>query len=188
MTRIEEADSWIGQTAVDDTGEQVGMISEIWVDDVTGRPAWASVMGPALGAREALVPLAGAVALGGGRQFAYTKEQIAAAPQVAEGGRLDEEGKEQLCAHYGTAAADAAPGGRGDSWFDRMEEMTVGGGAPSAPPAGPAAEKPGKGRRFQRRPGRKDRKAGRRLGRRSAAPDQQLAAQAVEPDELPLPG
>ena len=186
MTHIEEADSWIGQTAVDDTGEQVGMISEIWVDDVTGRPAWASVMGPALGAREVLVPLAGAVALGGGHRFAYTKEQIAAAPQVAEGGRLDEEGKEQLCAHYGTA--DAGPGDREDSWFDRVEEMTGGAGAPSAPPAGPGAEKPGKGRRFQRRPGRKDQKAGRRLGRRSAAPDQPLAPHPVEPDELPLSG
>jgi len=186
MTSIEEADSWIGRTAVDDTGEQVGMISEIWVDDASGQPAWASVTGPALGAREALVPLAGAVALGGGVQFPYTREEIVDAPQVADEGRLDLGEKEQLCAYYGTA--DAGPPARPASWVDRIDEMIDPSGAPPSPPTGFDPAAPKKGRRSQRTPGRPDRKAGRRFGRKAAAPDQPPVDHLLERDEVPIRG
>lgn len=189
MTSIEEADSWIGRTAVDDTGEQVGMISQIWVDDASGRPAWASVTGPALGVREALVPLAGAVPLGGGVQFPYTREEIVDAPQVADEGRLDLDEKERLCAYYGTADTDAGPPARPASWVDRIDDMIDPAGTPTSPPTGFDPAAPAKGRRFQRRPGRPDRrKAGRRFGREPAAPDQPLVDHRMEPDEVPIRG
>lgn len=188
MTSIEEADSWIGRTAVDDTGEQVGMISQIWVDDASGRPAWASVSGPALGAREAVVPLAGAVALGGGVQFRSTREEIVDAPQVADDGRLDLEEKERLCAHYGTADnAEAGPPDRTASWADRIHDMTDP-GAPASPPTGFDPAAPKKGSRFQRKPRRPDPKVGRRFGRKPAATDQPLLDDRMEPDEVPLRG
>ena len=185
MTSIEEADSWIGRTAVDDTGEQVGMISQIWVDDASGRPAWASVTGPALGVREALVPLAGAVALGGGVQFPYTREEIVDAPQVADEGRLDLDEKEQLCAYYGTADADAGPPARPASWVDRIDEMIDPAAVPTSPPTGFDAAAPKRGRR---KPGRSEGRTGRRFGRKPAAPEQPLVDDRMEPDEVPIRG
>jgi hypothetical protein len=190
MTSIEEADSWIGRTAIDDSGEQIGMISQIWVDDASGRPEWASIMGPAIGAREALVPLAGAVAVGSGRQFAFTKAEIVDAPAVAADGRLELEEKEQLCSYYGPAA-DGASSVRDASWAGRMEDVV--GSAPASGPSSPtspsASEVPGgpPGRhRFSRRPARSEQKPGRRFGRSRAASAPPL--EAMEPDEVPIGG
>ena len=193
MTSIEEADFWIGRTAIDDTGEQIGMISQIWVDDASGQPAWASVTGGALGMREALVSLSGTVPLGGGVQFAYSKAQILAAPRAGADGRLDEEETERLCDHYGTTAADAGAPARAASWMDRMEGSitrdpssgTAPAGAGTAPAPAPAPEK---ARRLRRKPAGPEKKAGRRFGRKSASSDQARPAsmEPMEPDEVPV--
>ena len=190
MTSIEEADAWIGQTAIDDTGEQIGLITQIWVDDVSGRPEWASVRLPALGAEEALVPLAGTRALGSGRQFAYTKEEIVDAPPVAQDGTLGREEIEQLTSHYGPPAADVATPAREASWADRMEAQLRGGRAmpPTPPREADADEGPRKAGRFGRKPARSGQpKATRRFGRKAAATGRP-ASPPVEPDEIPILG
>lgn len=122
MTSIEEADSWIGRTAVDSAGEQIGLITKIWVDDASGQPALASVKA-GLGGREALVPLAGTTPVGGGRQLTYSKEQIVAAPRPAQGDRLTAGEMERAFAYYGPldTQADAATSVTG--WTDRYEDM-----------------------------------------------------------------
>ena len=194
MTSIQEADAWIGRTAIDDTGEQIGLISQIWVDDTSGLPEWASVRGATLGAREAFVPLAGAAPLGSGVQFTYTKEEVVDAPHVAQDGRLAAEEKERLTSYYGTPAADAHPPARSASWADRIDALIP--AAPgrqhtsSAAGADPAAA-PREGRRFGRKPARAekaDNKAGRRFGRKSKGSDQAPASHPVEPDEVPIGG
>lgn len=190
MTSIEEADAWIGQTAIDDTGEQIGLITQIWVDDMSGQPEWASVRLPVLGAEEALVPLAGTRALGSGRQFAYTKQEIVDAPPVAQDGTLGREEMERLAAHYGTPAADVAPPAREASWADRMEAQIRGGrGARPTPPGeADADDRPRKAGRFGRKPARSDQpKAPRRFGRKAAA-TARPASPPVEPDEIPILG
>jgi len=152
MTSIEAADAWIGRTAIDDTGEQIGLISQIWVDDASGHPAWASVRGTGLAGREAFVPLSGAAPLGSGVQFTYTKEEVIDAPQVVQDGRLTVEGKEQLTSYYGAPTADARPPARSDSWADRIDATRPSPGQrPPSSPAGPDTEANGKGRRFGRK-------------------------------------
>lgn len=191
MTTVEEADAWIGQTAIDDTGEQIGLITQIWVDDASGRPEWASVRVPALGLREALVPLAGTTALGSGRRFAYTKDEIVDAPHVAQDGTLGREEMEQLTSYYGTSAADVAPPAREASWADRMEAQVMGGTAMPPTPAGKADadDRPRKAGRFGRKPARSDQpKAARRFGRRAATNGRPPATVPLEPDEIPIPG
>ncbi len=198
MTSIQEADAWIGRTAVDDTGEQIGLISQIWVDDTSGQAEWASVRGTALKAREAFVPLPGAAPLGSGVQFAYTKEEVVDAPHVAQDGRLGAEEKERLTSYYGTPAPQ--PPARSASWADRIDALipTAPGRDHTSSPAGadPAAA-PREGRRFGRKPARADKpartvkadkKAGRRFGRKPSAPDQAPAGHPVEPDEVPVGG
>lgn len=125
MTSIEEADSWIGRTAVDTTGEQIGSITQIWVGDASGDPEWASLKVIGLRGREALVPLAGNDAYGGARRFAYSKEDIVDAPHAAEDGSLSAADIESLAQYYG--APDTHPDSRPASWVDRMEDAADGG-------------------------------------------------------------
>lgn len=191
MTSIEEADAWIGQTAIDDTGEQIGLVSQIWVDDVSGRPEWASVSVAVLGMGEVLVPLAGTMALGSGRQFAFTKEEIVDAPRVAQDGTLGREEIEQLTAYYGTPAADVAPPAREASWADRMEAQIRGGrpAQPIPPREADAEDGPRKASRFGRKPARAAQpKAGRRFGRKAASTGRPPASVPLEPDEIPISG
>jgi len=116
MISIEEADTWIGCTAVDNTGEQFGLITQIWVDDASGEPEWASVRCIGLGGREALVPLAGAANLIGGRQFAYSKDQIFDAPHASQDGHLPAADKDHVASYYAETgpAVVASP----SSWAD----------------------------------------------------------------------
>ncbi len=197
MTSIQEADAWIGRTAIDDTGEQIGLISQIWVDDTSGRAEWASVRGATLAGREAFVPLAGAATLGSGVQFTYTKEEVVDAPQVGQDGSLGAEEKEGLIAYYGVTAADTQPPARSDSWADRIDALIPGpsGREHASSPAGadPAAA-PREVRRFGRKPGKPgkaekgEKKAGRRFGRKSKGSDQAPAGHPLEPDEVPIGG
>jgi len=217
MTSIEAADAWIGRTAIDDTGEQIGLISQIWVDDTSGQPAWASVRGTALAGREAFVPLAGAAPLGSGVQFTSTKEEVVMAPQVAQDGRLSVEGKEQLTSYYGAPTADARPPARSDSWADRIDATRAPSGqGPTSPPAGAdlteaprkrrrlgrtsGADEAGKATRSERAEKKADEKAGdqaekdagtkrgRRFGRSSRASDEMPVGVPPELRELGVTG
>lgn len=179
MTSIEQADTWIGRTAVDYTGEQIGLVTQIWVDDTSGQPEWASVRGSAL-RRQVVVPLAGGTPYGGGVQFAYSKEAIMDAPHSAQEDRLGRDDMDRLSSHYGAPRVD--PDAESATWVDRLDDAADGatvreitqllGSDHSAPPT-KAAAAPKAGRRF----GRKDApseaaaapKAGRRF-RRKAAP------------------
>ena len=182
MTSIEEAQSWIGRTALDSTGEQFGIITQIWVDDASGQAEWASVKGPALRRREALVPLAGNGAFGSGRRFAYTKEEIVDSPDGAENGLLPVADKERLSAYYGDPVPDQDPGP--ETWVGRMEDAADGatvreitallGGAPSPAPEDPATGKVS--RRRRRKPASSESKA-KRLFRRSASTTEEQPAE-----------
>lgn len=193
MTSIQEADAWIGRTAIDDTGEQFGLISQIWVDDSSGQAEWASVRGATLGAREAFVPLAGAAVLGSGVQFTSTKDEVLKAPHVAQDGRLEAEEMDQLTSYYGVQSADAQAPARSASWVDRIDGLipaSSGRGRASSPAGdGPAAAR-SEGRRFGRKPGKpaKAEKSGGRFGRKSKGPDQAPVNHPVEPDEVPIAG
>lgn len=200
MTSIQEADAWIGRTAIDDTGEQIGLISQIWVDDASGQAEWASIRGATLGAREAFLPLAGAAVLGSGVQFTSTKEEVIKAPHVAQDGRLGAEEMEQLTSYYGTQAAEAQAPARSASWADRIDGLI-----PTAPARGRSSSPAGaggaaarrEGGRFGRKPGKPETaekaekagdKAGRRFGRKSKGTDQAAANDPVDPDELSIAG
>lgn len=135
MTTIEEADTWIGRTAVDSTGVQMGMVSKIWVDDASGEPEWASVKS-SYGGQEALVPLRGSAPLGGGHQFAYSKEQIGDSPLAAQDGHLEVQDMERASSYYGTIESMTMETG----WVDRATDASVPvNRTASAPPAPPAA-------------------------------------------------
>ena len=175
MTSIEEADEWVGRTAVDNTGEQIGMISQIWVDDTSGQPEWASVRCIGRGEREVLIPLAGVVGLGGGRQFAYGKEQVLDAPPLDQNGSLSPNDLDRISAYYSDPGTGASMAPTTPGWIQLAD-------APR-PPVPDFLRPPA---RAEARPVAKQ--ARRRFGRKPAASDNGMTHMPMQPDEMPAGG
>ncbi len=201
MTTIEEADSWIGRTALDSTGEQIGMVTQIWVDDASGQPEWASLSRGVLRGRTVVVPLAGSAGLGSGRQFAYSKEQILDAPAVAPDGHLAAADTDRIADYYGGVEGEQATAPASANWTDRVgdasEQLRQRGTAPVGDSSREAPAEPKAKRSFGRKAAPSEPKAGRRFGRRGgkASADQapaeappELAEAISGHDEVPVGG
>ena len=101
MSQMTEAYQWQGRTAVDGDGEKLGKISEIYLDQATGKPEWATVHTGLFGMRSHFVPLAGAEPAGEDVRVPVTKAQVNDAPSVDPDGELSEGEEQRLFEHYG---------------------------------------------------------------------------------------
>ncbi|MEV5607379.1 PRC and DUF2382 domain-containing protein [Streptomyces sp. NPDC052225] len=102
-------DALVGLTAYDRTGEKIGSVERVYVDDTTGKPDWATVKTGLFGMKETFVPLSGATRKDNRLQVAYTKEAVKDAPRVDADQHLDESEERELYAHYGMARTTPAP-------------------------------------------------------------------------------
>jgi uncharacterized protein (TIGR02271 family) len=96
--------SWIGRNAIDSSGDKIGKITEIYLDDQTGQPEWLTAKTGLFGTRSSFVPLAGAAPTGDDVQVQYTKDQVKDAPNVDEDGHISEAEEAELYRHYGITA------------------------------------------------------------------------------------
>jgi len=96
-----------GVTVRDRTGDKLGKVSQIYLDDTTGQPAWVTVRTGLFGARESFVPLAAAVAQGDELVVDTDKDTVSSAPQVDADGDLSDEQEAELYRYYGTTAFSA---------------------------------------------------------------------------------
>jgi uncharacterized protein (TIGR02271 family) len=144
MQEMTEAYRWQGRTIVGSEGEKIGTIKEIYEDQATGKPEWATVSGGFLGMKSHFVPLAGASPSGEDVQVPVTKDQVKGAPGVDPDGDLSEQDEQLLFEHYGvpytsegsTTAEDAPRGeragrtasdrGSDDAMTRSEEELRVG--------------------------------------------------------------
>ena len=101
MNSVAEAEAWIGRTAVDSEGEKIGKVTQIWVDDQSGQPEWASLKTGMFGSNETFVPLAGATPSGDSLRIAHSKAKVSDAPRIDEDGHLEPEDEERLYSYYG---------------------------------------------------------------------------------------
>ena len=101
MLTTEQARDLIGATAVDSTGDKVGKVGQIYLDDQSGQPEWVSVHTGLFGTSESLVPLEGATTTHDGLQLGYAKALIKDAPSVDADQHLSPEEEQRLYAHYG---------------------------------------------------------------------------------------
>lgn len=69
---------WIERTVVDSSGDEIGTIDAIYLDDETGDPAWIAVKTGRISSRIAFVPLDGASRAGDCLQVSVTKKQARA--------------------------------------------------------------------------------------------------------------
>lgn len=91
----------IGRQAYDTRGEKIGKIGQVYVDDRSGTPTWATVHTGLFGMKESFVPLQGADVKGGDVALPVAKEQVKDAPHVGETNEhLDAREEQALLRHY----------------------------------------------------------------------------------------
>ena len=105
--RSESISEYIGRTLSDDTGNPVGVIGALFLDDVTGQPAWLTVNTGDAGSAESLVPVAGASATDAGLAVPVSAETIRNAPRIdLDQGPLSTAEEADLYRYYGIQYTD----------------------------------------------------------------------------------
>jgi uncharacterized protein (TIGR02271 family) len=91
----------IGATAYDRDGDKIGKVNQVYVDDNTGRPLWASVNTGLFGTSETLVPLEDATWDGDRLRIGYEKAFVKDAPRVEIDGAISPSEQDTLWQYYG---------------------------------------------------------------------------------------
>ncbi len=124
----------IGTTAVDADGDKIGKISEVYLDDETGRPEWATVHTGLFGTKETFVPLAQADLSGDTLRFPYDKAKVKDAPKVDTDGHLSPQEEQELYRYYGLGSGQ----GTTDTTVGRVDTDTTTTGTAGMAAAGTA--------------------------------------------------
>ena len=107
---FDDVPNWRGRDVIDQNGLAVGTITDLYVDDATGRPEWAAVKSGVFSHRVTFVPLSQAVLHGLRVQVPYLQGHIHEAPNIEPDGHLSAEEEARLYQHYGLEYSSVAPG------------------------------------------------------------------------------
>jgi uncharacterized protein (TIGR02271 family) len=99
--RIDTVQGWQDRTMVDPAGNKLGRIADIYLDEETGQPEWATVASGLFGTKQNFVPLAHAEAMGDSVQVPYDKDRVKSAPGIQAEGELSQDEEAALYRHYG---------------------------------------------------------------------------------------
>jgi uncharacterized protein (TIGR02271 family) len=98
---LENVSNWQGRTLVDRDGDKVGSISDIYIDEQSGRPEWALVNTGLFGTKHSFVPISSASEQADQVAVPFEKSQIKNAPTIEPDGALSESEESELYRHYG---------------------------------------------------------------------------------------
>ena len=90
-----------GGNVIDNDGNKVGSVGQIYVDDQTNNPSWVTVNTGLFGSNESFAPLQGASLEGNDVRIGHDKAKVKDAPNVAPDGHLSEEEEAKLYQYYG---------------------------------------------------------------------------------------
>ena len=88
-------------TAYDSSGEKIGKVGQLYLDDRSSEPTWITVSTGLFGLSQSFVPLQGARFDGDDIRLAYDKEQVKKAPRIDPDGHLEGGHEAELFRHYG---------------------------------------------------------------------------------------
>ena len=113
MIDKELLDRFYGAVVYDSSGDKIGKLSTVYLDDRTDEPTFATVSTSLLGTSESFVPLRDARFDGSDIRVEFTKDQIKDAPSVEAGRDLTPDEADRLYEYYqldggGTDAAGSA--------------------------------------------------------------------------------
>ena len=124
------------------SGDKIGSIGQIYVDESTGEPSWVTLRTGFFGMSESFVPLEGATDNGKDIMVNYDKDTVKDAPRIDADRQLSPDEEETLYAHYGMTSGSGGPGqgpgpglgpGQEGAYVrhqDRRSDDRVGGAAP----------------------------------------------------------
>ena len=101
MADMTEAYEWRGRTVVDNDGDKIGKMDEIYLDAETGQPEWGLINTGLFGSKSTFIPLAGAAPQGEDVKVAHDKATVKDAPGIDPDGELSHEEEAELYSHYG---------------------------------------------------------------------------------------
>jgi uncharacterized protein (TIGR02271 family) len=107
MIGTEHLQTIVGSHAVDNDGDKLGKIGNVYLDDRTGEPAWATVNTGLFGTKESFVPLADARMEGDTLVVPYDKAQVKDAPKVDDDGHIGDDEQAELYRYYGLAGVSS---------------------------------------------------------------------------------
>lgn len=131
MITTNEIDRLQGATGYGSDGEKIGKVDQVFLDDETEQPTWATVDTGLFGSSTSFVPLEGAVLDGDDLRFAYDKERIKDSPRFDVEEHIGRADEEKLYQYYGltyapasepTAEARTETRAEGDAAVTRSEE------------------------------------------------------------------
>jgi uncharacterized protein (TIGR02271 family) len=100
MTTQQDAQEFIGRTAVDSEGGKVGKVGQVYVDERNGVPLWVTVATGMFGTRQSFAPVYGSQVRGDQVILAVSKELIKDAPNIDDDGHIDSREQDALYRHY----------------------------------------------------------------------------------------
>lgn len=121
-----------GGNVVDNDGNKIGSVEQIYVDDQTNNPSWVTVNTGFFGSNESFAPLQGASLEGNDIRIRHDKAKVKDAPNVAPDGHLSEEEEAELYRYYGLSSDDRSTG-------QITNEYGTGPGTGTGPDAGTGA-------------------------------------------------
>ena len=113
MLTHEQIGALRGATAYDRDGSKIGTVEQVYLDDDSDTPEWATVRTGLFGMSESFVPLAEADLRGDGLVVATSKDAIKNGPRVdADRGHLSPEEETELYRYYSLTPPTPPPGQR----------------------------------------------------------------------------
>ena len=126
----DDVPNWRGRDVVDQHGHAVGVLTDIFVDDATGRPEWGAVKTGLFSHRVTFVPLSQATSHGLRVQLPYDQAHIHEAPNIEPHGHLSVDEEARLYQHYGLDYDTAGDSGAGSGYVaaatDKVDEAREG--------------------------------------------------------------
>lgn len=134
---------WVGADVVDETGDRIGELKNVYMDRGTGEPEWLAVATGFFGRNETFIPIGGADADGSALRVPHGKDFVKDAPSIdPDEGVISDEQEATLYRYYGrddyrawsddesdiTASTDRTAtrkGGKGDAMTRSEEELVV---------------------------------------------------------------
>jgi uncharacterized protein (TIGR02271 family) len=118
MATLEDVKTWRGKDVVDNDGDKIGTLEDIYLDRQSGEPEWAAIRTGLFGTKVSFAPIGGAAPAGDEIRIPFEKSQVKDAPNVEADGELSPEEEQRLYEHYG----------RGDygDWNDTSQDRTEG--------------------------------------------------------------
>ncbi len=108
MINNNDVPSLMGAKVCDSSGDKIGTVGQVYLDDVSGTPQWVTVSTGLFGTKESFIPVTEATMDDGVITVPVTKDAVKDAPQIDSDGHLAAEQEAELYRHYGLSYDDSA--------------------------------------------------------------------------------